>query len=67
MARYLMTEYCCRDFEKAVDYDDFAYYKAKEDSYNSTTKDGWYIRNAEFDRPIASLEPSDIVLGVRRS
>jgi hypothetical protein len=52
-----MTEYCCKEFEKEVDYDDFCYYRVGEDSYNSITKDGWYIRNAEYDRPIASLEP----------
>ena len=28
-----------------------------EDSYNAITKDGWYIRDAQYDRPIASLEP----------
>jgi hypothetical protein len=53
----IMTEYCCREFEKSVDYDDFCYYRAKEDSYNAITKDGWYMRDAQFNRPIASLEP----------
>jgi hypothetical protein len=52
-----MTEYCCNMFQRAVDYDDFAYYKAMEDSYRAITKDGWYIRDAQYDRPIASLEP----------
>jgi hypothetical protein len=49
-----MIKYCCIEFEKAVDYDDFAYYKAKEDSYNAITKDGWYIHDNQYDRPIAS-------------
>ena len=49
--------YCCSEFEKAVDYDDFCYFKAKGDAYHSITKDGWYIRNSEFNRPIDSLEP----------
>jgi len=63
-----MTEqYCCREFEKAVDYDDFCYYRAKEDSYRSITKDGWYLRDAQFDRPIASWSRSDAVLGVLKS
>jgi len=52
-----MTEYCCREFEKSVQYDDLCYYRAIEDSPRSITKDDWYIRNAQFDRPIASLEP----------
>lgn len=52
-----MTEYCCSQFSNAVDYDDFAYYRTTEDSYHFITKDGWYIRDAQFDRPIASLEP----------
>jgi hypothetical protein len=29
---------------KSIDYDDFCYYKAVEDSYISISKDGWYIR-----------------------
>jgi len=29
---------------KSIDYDDFCYYKAAEDSYISISKDGWYIR-----------------------
>ena len=45
-----MTEYCCNMFQRAVDYDDFAYYKAKEDSYRAITKDGWYIRDAQYDK-----------------
>ncbi|MGC2597919.1 MAG: hypothetical protein WA395_07295 [Nitrososphaeraceae archaeon] len=49
-----MIEYCRKDFQKAVEYDEFSYYKAEEDSYNSIAKDGWYIRNSEFNRPIAS-------------
>jgi len=28
---------------KSIDYDDFCYYKAAEDSYISISKDGWYI------------------------
>ena len=53
----MITKHCCREFEKAVDSDDFCYFKANEDAYHSITKDGWYIRNSEFNRPIASLEP----------
>ena len=53
-----MIEYCnCSDFEKAVVINDFAYYKVEEDSYHSINKDGWYIRNATYIRPVASLEP----------
>jgi len=29
---------------KSIDYDDFCYYKAAEDSYISISKDGWHIR-----------------------
>jgi len=51
-------DYCtCNEFEKAVDYNDICYYRAKEDTYNTITKDGWYIRDAQFVRPVASLEP----------
>ena len=35
-----MTKYCCREFEKAVDYDDFCYFKANEDAYHFIAKDG---------------------------
>jgi hypothetical protein len=52
-----MTEYCCSEFTKAVDYDDFKYYRVEEDNYGAIIKPGWYIRSAEFDRPIASLKP----------
>jgi len=53
-----LTEYCsCNEFERAVDCDDIFYYKAKEDSYDAITKDGWYIRDAQYNRPIASVEP----------
>lgn len=51
-------DYCtCNNFEKTVDYNDICYYKAKEDSYNAITKDGWYIRDAQYNGPIASLKP----------
>ncbi|MGC2427245.1 MAG: hypothetical protein WA421_09430 [Nitrososphaeraceae archaeon] len=43
--------------DKVTPDQDFRYFKAKEDSYNAITKDGWYIRDAQYDRPIASLEP----------
>ena len=29
---------------KSIDYDDFCYYMAAEDSYISISKDGWYVR-----------------------
>jgi len=52
----MAREYCCKDFEKSVEYD-VCYYKAKEDSYNAITEDGWYMRDAQFDMSIASLAP----------
>ena len=52
---------------KRIDYDDFCYYKAAEDSYSSISKDGLYIRDALSDRPIASLEPFKFCPGVQRS
>jgi hypothetical protein len=51
-----MTEYCCREFGKTVDYD-FEYYRVEDDNYGVITKPVWYIRDAQYDRPIASLEP----------
>lgn len=27
----MIKKYCCREYEKAIDYDDFRYFKAKED------------------------------------
>jgi hypothetical protein len=44
-------------FENVKTCDDIFYCKAKEDSYDAITKDGWYIRDAQYNRPIASLEP----------
>jgi hypothetical protein len=52
-----MIKHYCEDFEKAVNYDDFAYYRVEDDSYGAITKPGWYIHNAQYNRPIASLEP----------
>ena len=57
MTKFPMTEYCCREFEKAVEYRDFAYCEAEEDTYRAITKDGWYIYNTQYNRPLASLKP----------
>jgi hypothetical protein len=35
-----MTEYCCSEFEKAVDYNDFRYYRPEDDVYNTIKKAG---------------------------
>ena len=39
----LAGEYCCPNLKKAWN-NDVCYYKAKEDSYNAITKDGWYMQ-----------------------
>lgn len=51
-----MTEYCCRESGKTADYD-FKYYRVEDDNYGAITKPDWYIRDAQYNRPIASLEP----------
>ena len=49
-----MIKHCCQDFEKAVNYDDFAYYRVEDDNYGAITKPGWYIHNAQYNRPIGA-------------
>jgi hypothetical protein len=38
-----MTEYCCKQFEKAVDYDEIRYYSLEDGNINAIKKPGWYI------------------------
>ena len=38
-----MTEYRCREFERAVDYEDFSYYRVGEVNYGSIRKTGWGV------------------------
>jgi hypothetical protein len=55
---YFMTDYCnCKEFEKAVDYDDIKYYRLIDDNFHRIKKPGWYIRSWAYDGPTASLEP----------
>lgn len=53
----MTTRYCCKDFQKAADYDSFHYYRVEDDNYRAITKPGWYVRNAESNGPVASLKP----------
>jgi hypothetical protein len=46
-----------KEFEKSVDHDDVRYYRLEDDNFNAIKKQGWYIRDAQYDRPIALLEP----------
>ena len=35
-------QYCCREFEKAVDYNDIRYYRVEGDRFNQVKKDDKY-------------------------
>ena len=51
-----MTEYCCSEFEKAVDYEDFRYYKVEDNVYHSIKRQvGTY--DYQYSAPIARLGP----------
>ena len=34
-------QYCCREFEKAVDYNDIRYYRVVEDDQFNSVKNDW--------------------------
>jgi hypothetical protein len=50
-------DYCCLDFEKAVDYNDIWYYRPEDDKAKAVKKAGWYMYSLCYDRPIVVLEP----------
>ena len=52
-----MTEYCCKEFEKAVYYDDFRYYRLEDSGHRPIKKAGWHLHNIQYDRLLASREP----------
>jgi hypothetical protein len=39
----LSGQYCCREFEMAVDYNDIKYYRVEDDRFNAVKKDWRYI------------------------
>jgi len=51
-------EYCnCNMFQKAVNSQNFRYYRPEDDSYNGVEESGWYIYAWGYQGAIASLKP----------